>query len=70
MHDVFDRLLPGQDRRVHAPTCSFGSPALISVNIADDEDVEWHYTYLADGRKMVTGYTVVKSTNRGGAATR
>jgi hypothetical protein len=34
-------------------------PALVSVQVDDDEDVEWQWTHFADGRSMVTGYRIV-----------
>ena len=34
-------------------------PALLSVRVEDDEDVEWQWTHLVDGRSMVTGYRIV-----------
>jgi hypothetical protein len=32
---------------------------LLSVNVYDDEDVEWIWTHYADGRSAVTGYRIV-----------
>ena len=43
---------PASDWRVQPP-------ALLSVHVDDDEDVEWQWTHFADGRSMVTGYRIV-----------
>jgi len=32
-------------------------PAVISVELDEDEEVEWTWTHTADGRSVVTGYT-------------
>ena len=53
-----------QDRKrtVYAPQPSqmLASAAVISVELGEDEDVEWHWTHSADGRSFVGGYTIVK----------
>jgi hypothetical protein len=36
----------------------------LSVELEPDEDVRWHWTHFADGRSMVTGYTIVKATRQ------
>ena len=38
-------------------------PALVSVRVDEDEDVEWQWTHFIDGRSVVTGYCIV---NRAG----
>lgn len=34
------------------------APALLSLNVGADEDVEWIWTHTADGRSVVTGYRI------------
>ncbi|WP_322877567.1 hypothetical protein [Pseudocalidococcus azoricus] len=57
-----------QKRTVFAPQPALVSssqvPAnrVISVEIGDDEDVEWLWISLPDGTKYVSGYTVVPKT--------
>jgi hypothetical protein len=33
---------------------------VISIELDDDEDVNWTWTLLSDGTKYVNGYTVIK----------
>jgi hypothetical protein len=33
---------------------------ILSVDLAEDEDVEWNWTHFTDGRSAVTGYRIVK----------
>lgn len=33
-------------------------PGLLGVQIAEDEEVRWHWTHYTDGCSMVTGYTI------------
>jgi hypothetical protein len=55
-----DRLTKGK-RTVQAPSARgpVSPPALLSVQLEEDEDVYWHWTHYADGRSIVTGYTVI-----------
>lgn len=49
-------------RRFVAPPPEKGEvrpPALLGVNLADHEDVEWIWQHTADGHSHVTGYRVV-----------
>ena len=58
-----DRIAERKGRVVHA-SASGGSvcaPALLSIELDDDEEVRWHKTYFVDGRRMVTGYTIVNA---------
>ena len=34
-------------------------PALVSVRVNDDEDIDWQWTHFVDGRSVVTGYRIV-----------
>jgi len=46
------RTPPASDWRVQPP-------ALVSVQVDEDENVEWQWTHFADGRSVVTGYRIV-----------
>lgn len=57
---------PDQDhgkRTVYAPSDrpSVTPTAVISVELASDEEVEWIWTHLADGDSVVTGYSIRKT---------
>ena len=49
-------------RTVYAPQAERNStpPAVISVKLEEDEDVEWIWTHTADGKSVVTGYIITK----------
>jgi hypothetical protein len=51
---------------VRAPSLDvvIAAPAVLSVELEPDEDVRWHWTHFADGRSMVTGYTIVKAPKK------
>ena len=55
-----------QKRIVYAPQpdTSVSAPAVISIELAEDEDVEWQWTHLANGKSIVTGYTIIKPTEQ------
>jgi hypothetical protein len=55
----------GKKRTVYAPRPERGTepPAVISVKLDEDEDVEWIWTHTAHGKSVVTGYIVTKRTN-------
>lgn len=50
-----------QKRTVYAPQPNDAqqAPAVISVELTSDEDVQWQWTHFTDGRSAVTGYTIV-----------
>lgn len=52
----------GKKRTVYAPQAERNSPppAVISVELDEDEDVEWIWTHTADGKSVVTGYIITK----------
>jgi hypothetical protein len=33
-------------------------PALVAVEVKEGEEVDWIWTHLADGRRVVTGYRI------------
>ena len=51
---------PRKKRTVYAPQPDHMTtpPTVISVELGEDEKVEWHWTHFADGRSCVTGYTI------------
>jgi hypothetical protein len=58
-----------QDQQAARKTCIVHPPQpedvqtefqFISVEVADDEDVQWHWTYTADGKRIVSGFTIIK----------
>jgi hypothetical protein len=53
-------------RTVYAPRPELGTrpPAVISVELGEDEDVEWIWTHTDDGVSVVTGYTITKGTDK------
>ena len=58
-------------RTVYAPQAvpraeedSLTSPAILSVDLDEDGDVEWTWTHTSDGKSVVTGYTITKRTNK------
>ena len=55
-------------RTVYAPQAKRNStpPAVISVKLDEDEDVEWIWTHTADGESVVTGYIITKRTDKPG----
>jgi hypothetical protein len=49
-------------RRCVEPPASDGyvrPPALLAVDIADDEEIEWIWTHYIDGRSVVGGYRIM-----------
>jgi hypothetical protein len=57
-------------RTITAPAPSFAGATLppnrvLSVELKPDEEVEWTTTSTADGTTYVSGYTILKSENRG-----
>jgi len=54
-----------QKRLVHAPRSqnSLTPPTVLSVELNEDEDVQWQWTHYPNGESVVTGYTIVKKEN-------
>jgi hypothetical protein len=40
------------------------SAKVISVELSDDEDVRWQWTHYPDGTSAVTGYEIIKKSER------
>lgn len=57
-----DQQAAKKTRTVYAPQAEgvSAAPQVISVELADDEEVEWQWTHTADGKSIVTGYTIIK----------
>lgn len=49
---------------VYAPQLDTASaaPLVISVELEEDEEVEWQWTHFLESRSAVTGYTIIKKT--------
>jgi hypothetical protein len=45
-----------------------GPPAVLTVELEEDEEVHWHWTHFVDGHSIVTGYTIIKSAPRPAAS--
>ncbi|MGH9842440.1 MAG: hypothetical protein ACREEM_27170 [Blastocatellia bacterium] len=41
------------------------SAQIISVEIGEDEEVVWQWTHYPDGTSAVTGYEIIKKSERG-----
>jgi hypothetical protein len=59
------KTVKSKKRTVYAPQAERNStpPAVISVELDEDEDVEWIWTHTADGESVVTGYIITKRTD-------
>jgi hypothetical protein len=53
-------------RVVVAPQAGSGdkSAQVISVELSDDEDMRWQWTHYPDGTSAVTGYEIIKKSER------
>lgn len=54
-----------EKRVVCAPqiACLSTSSSVISVELSNNEEVEWQWTHLPNGQSIVTGYKIVKKNN-------
>lgn len=61
-----DKQPESEKRTVYAPPPegSSTSPAVISVELDEDEDVECIWTHTSDGKSVITGYTITKRTDK------
>jgi len=61
-----DKQAKHQTRTVYAPQPKDDtkSSAVISVELDEEEDVEWTWTHTADGESVVTGYTIIKKAEK------
>jgi hypothetical protein len=57
-----DKQPQSKKRTVCAPQSEASSkpPAVLSVELDEDEKVEWAWTHTSDGTSVVTGYTITK----------
>lgn len=63
--DMNDLTIPGQ-RTITAPWypgCDRTTGGMMNVTLAPDEDVEWTWSYGADGQRQVIGYTIIKKAH-------
>jgi hypothetical protein len=53
-------------RTMYAPWSELGTrpPTVISVELGEDEDVEWIWTHTDDGESVVTGYAITQRTDK------
>jgi len=51
-----------EKRIVHPPSAggAEGASPVLSVTLAEGEEVNWLWTHFPDGRSVVTGYEVIK----------
>jgi hypothetical protein len=40
------------------------SAQVISVELSDDEEVRWQWTHYSDGASAVTGYEIIRKSER------
>lgn len=60
--DRADATKPEAKHRVAAPQSTLqGAPAVLGVDLGDDEDVQWIWTHTQDG-SYVSGYSIVRRT--------
>jgi hypothetical protein len=60
------KLEKSKKRTVYAPRPERPTrhPAVVSVELDEDEDVEWVWTHTSDGESVVAGYTIIKRTDK------
>lgn len=47
-------------RTVHAPQAEVAPGVALSVEVAEDEEVNWQWTHGPSGDSRITGYQIVK----------
>lgn len=60
---------PPNEKRVEVPPTTGradGTSPVFGVEVSADEEVEWQWTHLPDGRSVVTGYAIRKKGPEGG----
>jgi hypothetical protein len=50
-------------RTVQAPQADVAPGVALSVEVAEDEEVEWQWRHDPGGRSQITGYQIVKRPN-------
>ncbi len=43
---------------------SFAPGSVLSVEVSNDEEVEWQWTHFPQGQNVITGYKIVKKNNK------
>ena len=57
------RILTAPSSALSLSTTTTNIPStVISVEVAEDESVEWIWTIYPDGQKVVTGYSIIKNS--------
>lgn len=49
-------------RTIYAPQADVAPGAVLSVDLADDEQVQWQWSHGPDGQSRITGYQIIKTT--------
>lgn len=52
---------PQPKRTIHAPQADVAPGVVLSVELADNEDVQWQWSHGPDGQSHITGYQILKS---------
>lgn len=47
-------------RTVVAPPAEVAPGAVLSVELAEDEEVQWQWSHGAEGQSRITGYQIIK----------
>lgn len=47
---------------MYAPQADVAPGAVLSVELADDEEVQWQWSHGPDGQRRITGYQIIKAT--------
>lgn len=51
---------PKPKRTVSAPQAAVAPGVVLSVELADDEEVQWQWSHEASGQSRITGYQILK----------
>ncbi|MEM8777334.1 MAG: hypothetical protein AAGF26_00390 [Cyanobacteria bacterium P01_G01_bin.49] len=58
------RIVTAPQQSLHLGSIRANIPStVISVEVAEDESVQWIWTTYADGQKVVTGYNIIKNNS-------
>jgi hypothetical protein len=62
-NSVISNTRANRNRIVRAPSPQgpVSPPAVLTIELDEDEEVQWHWTHFADGRSIVTGYPIIRS---------
>lgn len=51
-------------RIIHAPQADVAPGVALSVELSDDEEVEWQWSYGPGSERRITGYQIKKNVQR------